>query len=214
LVTVDATQVSVLYKFKGCVIKEYYSIIAISLTCIAYVPYIFSICKGRVRPHFFSWVIWFLTTFVVFAAQVADGAGVGAWPLGVASVISCSVMFLAYKHSSKRDITSLDKMFLVIALFSLWLWYLTSDPAWSVIILTIVDVCGFAPTFRKGYYKPFDDQPLLFILLSIRGVFILLALEHYSVSTALFPLMVSLMCITFATMLLYRRKRLLKENMC
>ena len=37
--------------------KEIFSAIAIALTFIAYIPYIHSILKKKIKPHVFSWVI-------------------------------------------------------------------------------------------------------------------------------------------------------------
>ncbi|PHS72188.1 MAG: hypothetical protein COB22_05675 [Cycloclasticus sp.] len=77
-------------------IKEILSSVAIALTFYAFFPYIRSILKGEVKPHVFSWVIWGTTTLIVFFAQLAGGAGVGAWPIGISSLITIYVAFLAY----------------------------------------------------------------------------------------------------------------------
>ena len=53
-----------------------FSGLAIALTLVAFLPYIASILRGKTRPHVFSWVIWGVTTFIVFLAQVQDGDAV------------------------------------------------------------------------------------------------------------------------------------------
>jgi hypothetical protein len=58
--------------------KELLSALAISLTIIAFFPYIRSIIRGTIQPHVFSWVIWGTTTFVVFLAQLEGHGGAGA----------------------------------------------------------------------------------------------------------------------------------------
>lgn len=50
-------------------IKLVLSVIAIVLTLVAFIPYIISILSGMTKPHVFSWVIWGITTFIVFLAQ-------------------------------------------------------------------------------------------------------------------------------------------------
>ena len=67
------------------------------------------------------------------------------------------------------------------------LWYLTHDPFWAVVILTLVDTLGFVPTFRKAYHKPYEEQLLLYVLMTIRNLVSIPALEHYSWTTVLFP---------------------------
>lgn len=43
-----------------------WSTIAILLTVWGYAPYLIGIYKGTIQPHYFSWLIWGLTTCIVF----------------------------------------------------------------------------------------------------------------------------------------------------
>ena len=167
--------------------KETLAIVAIVLTFAAFFPYIRSIIKGDTKPHVFSWVIWGSTTCVVFLAQREDGGGAGAWVIGVSGVITLFIAYLAYTKRTDITITRLDKVFFISALSSLPFWYFTADPLWAVIILTVVDVLGFGPTARKAYAKPHSEPLLFFGLFVIRNGVVILALEHYSVTTVLFP---------------------------
>jgi len=188
--------------------KELLSIFAIVLTFVAFLPYISSILAGTVKPHVFSWVIWGMTTFVVFLAQLDDGAGVGAWPIGVSGLITIYIAFIAYIKRSDISITKLDWIFFSSALTALPFWYLTSDPLWAVIILTMVDVLGFGPTIRKAYNFPSDERLSFFVLFMIRNVIVVVALEHYSITTVLFPAVIAIACLVLIVMVIYRRKML------
>ena len=191
--------------------KEIVSVVAIGLTIVAFLPYIRSIIAGTTKPHVFSWVIWSSTTFIVFFAQLSDRAGAGAWPLGVSSAITVYVAILAYRKKSDITITRSDFVFLISALGTLPLWYFTSDPLLVVVILAVIDILGFAPTFRKAYVRPFEEQLRFFAIMAIRDIFILVALEHYSVITALFPIVMSSTTVIFIIMVLYRRRRMRKS---
>jgi len=188
------------------VYKELLSAVAITLTFIAFFPYIHSILKGRSRPHVFSWIIWGSTTFVVFLAQLADEGGAGAWPTGVSGVITIYVAFLAYAKKSDTRITVTDWLFFLIAMTSLPLWYLTSDPLWAVVILTSVDVIGFAPSFRKAYVHPFDEQLTFFVMMVLRNFIAILALVNYSLTTILFPFVTAIACLLYILMVIVRRR--------
>jgi len=185
--------------------KEIFSAIAIAVTLIAFIPYIRSILQGKTKPHVFSWVIWGFTTFIVFLAQLADKGGIGAWPIGVSGFITIYVAFLAYSKQSDRTITKTDWIFFVLAIISLPLWYVTSDPLWTVVILTIVDILGFGPTFRKAYKYPFEEHLIFFVLMTARNLISIVALEHYSWTTILFPFTIAIVCIIFILMVLLRR---------
>ncbi|WP_404361378.1 hypothetical protein [Methylotuvimicrobium sp. KM1] len=91
------------------------------------------------------------------------------------------------------------------ALSSLPLWYFTSDPLWAVVILTTVDVLGFGPTIRKAYHQPQSEPLNFYALFAIRNLFVVMALEHYSVTTVLFPAVLGLTCVFIMALMMYRR---------
>ena len=95
--------------------REILSAVAIGLTLISFLPYIRSVKRGTTRPHIFSWIIWGSTTLVVFAAQLADGGGVGAWPIGVSGAVTIYVAGLAWTKKSDITITTADRLFLLAA---------------------------------------------------------------------------------------------------
>jgi hypothetical protein len=186
--------------------KQLLGAIAIGLTIIAYYPYIRSIIQGKTKPHVFSWVIWGTSTCIVFLAQLADKGGAGAWVIGFSGIISIYVAFLAYIKRSDSSITRIDWLFFIVAMTALPIWYLTSDPLWAVVILTTVDVLGFAPTFRRSYIFPFEEQLMFYMVMVLRNLVVLSALENYSLTTVLFPATIAIACLIFSLMVVYRRR--------
>lgn len=185
--------------------KEVLSAAAITLTLMAFFPYMLSILKGQIKPHVFSWVIWGTTTFVVFLAQLEGKGGVGAWPIGVSGIITIFIAFLAFIKRSDITITRTDWIFFTLAMTSIPFWYFTSDPLWAVIILTTVDVLGFGPTVRKAYETPHSESLLFFALFAIRNFIVIMALESHSVTTVLFPAAIAVACILLMVVVVYRR---------
>lgn len=186
--------------------KQLLSAVAISLTFIAFFPYIRSIIRGTIKPHVFSWVIWGTTTFVVFLAQLEGHGGAGAWPIGVSGSITIFIALLAFMKRADILITKTDWLFFVSALSSLPFWYFTSNPLWAVVILTTVDVLGFGPTVRKAYEFPHSESLLFFALFTARNFIAIMALENYSVTTVLFPAVVAVICVLLMVMVVYRRR--------
>ncbi len=187
-------------------IKLFFSALAILLTFIAFIPYIRSILSGVTKPHVFSWVIWSITTVIVFFAQLDAKGGIGAWPMGVSGAITTLIALLAYLKQADISITRVDWLFFIVALSSLPFWYFSTDPLWAVVILTTVDLIGFGPTFRKAYDFPHEENLPFFMLFMARNGFALLALERYSVTTVLFPLSVSIACLMLLLTVSYRRR--------
>jgi len=187
-------------------LKETLSALATGLTLLAFLPYILRILSGTVRPHVFSWVIWGTTTFIVFLAQLDDGGGIDAWPIGVSGLLTMGIAILAYARQGDITITRLDRAFFLTALLSLPFWVLTHDPLWAVIILTGVDVLGFGPTLRKSWNFPHQENVLFFLLFLIRNLLVIMALEHHSLTTVLFPATIGFACLLLVLLIAWRRR--------
>jgi hypothetical protein len=185
--------------------KAIFATIAILISAISFLPYIWSTLRGKVRPHVLSWSIWGLTTTIVFLAQRTAGAGVGAWPVGLAAMMAFLIAIIAYIKRAEIRITPTDWLFFVLALGALPLWYVTDNPLWAVLLVTAIDILGFGPTIRKAYHQPQTESVLFFSLIVLRNVFVLLALEHYSLTTALFPAAIGIMALIVAATVISQR---------
>lgn len=186
--------------------KELLAALAVVLTFVAYVPYIRSIRRGETKPHVFSWVIWGLSTVLAFVGQLAGAGGIGAWPIGISGLITLYVAFLAFKRRADSTIKPIDWVFFVAALASMPLWWLTRDPLWAIVVLTVVDMLGFVPTFRRAFEHPFGESIPYYVLMAVRNSVAIAALETYSVTTILFPGVIAIACAIFVMMVLWRRR--------
>jgi hypothetical protein len=186
-------------------LKAVFSAAAIVLTFALFYPYVRSILRGATKPHFFSWVIWGIGTFTVFFAQLADGAGIGAWPIGLSALITSYVALLSWSRRSDLSITPLDWACLVAAVLAVPIWLITSSPLWAVLILTTIDLIGFGPTVRKAYTKPHEERVWFFLLGGLRNAFAVAAIEHYSATTVVFPAAVGAACLALAAFIALRR---------
>lgn len=193
-------------------LKLIFSGLAIVITFMAFIPYIRGILKGRIKPHLFSWLIWGMTTLIVFFAQLDADGGTGAWPIGVSGVITVYIAFLSYVKRGDISITRLDRLFFSAALLSIPCWYFTSNPMWAVILLTTIDLLGFGPTIRKAYDHPYEESLLFIFMFFLRNTFALLALESYSLTTVLFPLSICVVCLFLCTLISYRRRVVVAEQ--
>lgn len=181
------------------------SFIAIVLTFVGYLPYLRSILRGETRPHVFSWIIWGMTTFIVFFAQLEGGGGQGAWPIGVSGLNAIAVAVLAWLRRGDSSITRSDWVFFGMALTSLPLWYLTRAPLWAVVILTTADVLGFGLTLRKAYDHPYEENLTFWGLFVVRNSVAIAALDHLSVTTVLFPAVTGFACVILVAVVAQRR---------
>jgi len=148
----------------------------------ANIPYLRNIFAGKTKPHAFSWLVWSVTTCIVFFAQISKDAGAGAWVTGAVS-FACFVVFILSLAKGERNFILFDWLSLFAALASLILWWYAKDPTIAVVFLTLTDVIGYFPTYRKGYYKPDEETISLFLIGAINFIVSLFALESFSLAT-------------------------------
>lgn len=185
--------------------KDFLTLIGIFFTAASYGVYIYSIFKRTTRPHPFSWLIWGLLTAIAFFAQLSDGAGAAAWITGFSAALTLFIALLGYLKRHDITISKSDAVMFILSLLAIPLWIITDTPLWSVLMITLIDTAGFYPTFRKSWHRP-DQEPILSMTLTVfKHLFTLLALNHYSLITALFPATLLGMNSLFILLLFYRR---------
>ena len=187
--------------------KDLYAIVAIILMLCSRGTYFTSIMKGRTRPHAFSWLIWGVISSIGLAAQVAEHAGPAVWVRAVGCV-TCFVILAMCWWKGERNIKCADWITLLIAFTAIPLWIITKTPVWSVILVCMIDTSGYIPTARKVFEKPRQETPYSYMF-SCAGAFLsLLAIENYTPSTWLYPLVLTLSNCTMATYIFIRRYQL------
>src|SRR5882672_7911387 len=114
--------------------KELVGLVSALLSVVTFVPYICSIVKGKTKPHLFTWIVWFLATSIVAAAQYSKNAGPGVWTT-IFSCFDCLAVIVLALRWGERHITKSDWITFFGALLAIPLWYATDDPLWSVILI-------------------------------------------------------------------------------
>jgi len=185
--------------------------IAICFGLIAYIIYIHGMLKNKIKPHAFSWLLWTLTTAIVFTAQVAKNAGAGSWSTGFTCTICLAIGIISlFKYDKAYTLT--DMIFIGIALLALLPWFLTKDPTASTVIIACIDVVGYIPTLRKSYYYPDEEKAASFGLNSAKHFISFLALGNYVVATWTYPTSQIFMNGLVVVLLLIRRKQLARQK--
>lgn len=187
--------------------KDAFGWLSMAMALLGYIPYAWMIFKQRIRPHVFSWLIWAVLVTIIFATQFATGAGPGAWATGITAFFCILFVVMSFKHG-KEDITGSDWPTLVLALMAIPFWIITKKPLFSVIWLTAIDALARYPTIRKLWSKPFEESAFSFGINGIKFMLSLLALEHFTLTTALYPVSCSIFNVMIVTIILWRRRRI------
>jgi hypothetical protein len=188
-------------------IKQLFGGIAVCLGLAAYIIYIHSTLKNKIKPHAFSWLLWTLTTAVVFTAQVMKGGGAGSWSTGFTCTVCLAIGIISLFKYDKAYSRS-DIIFISVALLALLPWFFTKNPTASVVLIASIDVLGYGPTLRKSYYYPDEEKAISFGLNSIKHLVSFLALQNYIVATWIYPASQIFMNGLVVVLILIRRKQL------
>lgn len=186
-------------------LKNLIAILAIILTFVGYAPYFRDLFRDRTKPHIFSWLVWSIVTAIIFALQVSAGAGFGALVTLAVAIISLAIFLIGLKKGHKV-IKAIDVVFLALALLTIPLWLISNQPEISMVLLSTIDMLGFAPTIRKSWNAPHSETLSLYIITTFRHSLSLAALEAYNIVTILFPATWVIANAAFALMLVQRRR--------
>ncbi len=190
-------------------IKTITLIVTIILLVTSYFFYYRDIFRGKTKPHTYTWLVWSTLTGIGFFGQLAGGAGLGAITLGLASILAAGVFFLSLDRGEK-DITLSDKVSLISAGVGLLLWYLTKNPLYTIILITLTDMLGYYPTIRKSIKKPQEETLQTYFLGAIIYIVSFFALENFNIITVFYPAGITIMNWIMVTLLIVRRKQLQK----
>jgi hypothetical protein len=184
--------------------KPFLGYLSAFLTLAGYGPYVLSTLSGRTRPHLFSWFIWGTIATIIFFAQDSDNAGPGAWSMGV-SGIGCFVIAGLAIHYGEKVITWSDWASFVAALAAIPLWITTRNALWAVVMVTMIDACGYYPTYRKSWSNPREENIAPYSFDTVKCIIALFALNHYSFVTVLSPAFIAVTEGILVSMILWRR---------
>ena len=191
--------------------KTIIGVIAIVLTFIGYAPYIRDIFLGKTKPHVFSWLIWTIVTTIIYALQISAGAGPGSW-VTLAVALTLFLVFLLGLKNGSKDIRKIDVVFLLAAVLALVLWRVVEQPVISIILLSSIDMLGFAPTIRKSWNDPYSETLSFYVITAFRHGLSIFALAEYNIVTYLFPITWVIANALFAIMLIVRRSVIKKAS--
>jgi hypothetical protein len=187
--------------------EQLFGVFSSGCAAVGYGIYIRSVLKRETKPHLFSWIVWSLVLLIVFLAQVSKGAGPGAWPAGFSTAVCILTALLSVRYGDK-DITISDWVAFAGSLATIPVWYFMHDPLWAVVLATVIDGLAYYPTFRKSYFKPYEEHTSVYIMDSIKWVVAFFAMQDFSMTVLLYPVFCFFANGGLAFVIYWRRARI------
>lgn len=163
--------------------------IAVILSIISYIPYIYDVLKNKTRPHIFMWILWSLLSGITYFIQIYNNAGAGSWSMAI-STLACFFIFLISIKRGEKQIVLLDWICFLGALLAISIWLITSNQTSAVLLTTLTAVLSFIPTFRKSWHRPYEETALTYTINSVKWLISLIALTEINFFTAFYLIIV------------------------
>jgi energy-coupling factor transporter transmembrane protein EcfT len=189
-------------------IKILLSLGASLILALAYFPYIRDILQGKTKPHFYTWLIWVLTTGTAAAVLIEGGGAQGGWGLIIVALLMSVVALLSLKYGT-RNVTRGDTVTLALALLAILVWWKLDNPLLSVYLVSLIDAIGYMPTFRKSWEEPESETVVYWFLSGIGALLALFSNAEYNALTVTYLATIGALDIAMMLMLVFRKKMLL-----
>ena len=185
--------------------------IGIAIGLVSYGSYFRGIFSGKTKPHLFSWLVWTIINWTAFFAQLVKGGGTGSW-ITATNACLCTLVAIFAISRGEQNITRSDWYSLTGAFLGVFGWIVTRNPVAAVILISVTDCFAIYPTFRKSYHKPYEENVFSWSIDLIKFILQLFALESFNLTTALFPIVILTNDFILTTMILIRRKSIIKAR--
>lgn len=165
--------------------KETLNVLAAVLFIGGFIPYIYTVVRGRTKPSKASWVIWAsldaLTAAGMYASDSLNGQIVGA-ACGAWTVALLSLWY------GERGWTSLDKACLLGGGIGIVLWLTIGSPLPAIITAMVVLAVGGIPTLVSAWKDPRREDRLAWTLFWLSCLCAVLAIPQWTLEDALQPI--------------------------
>lgn len=166
---------------------------------LGFIPYIFliiSMRKGITKPNLAGWVLYTVAMVMIVASSIALGAWQAVW-LAVAYVIGQSLVIAVSMKTGYFAFSKFDYGCIAISLFSLILWFFTSNALYALVLNVVVDGLGTLAIAKKLYLHPGTEDTTAWTLSLAVATLNVFAVASFDLSNALYPVY-----LVFANMLI------------
>lgn len=189
----------------GVSIKLLFAILASFVWVASFAPYIRDIFLKKTKPHTYTWLIWTITQSTAVAGLWYGDGGWGTLALIIGTIFVFIVFLLSLKYGT-RNITTGDTIVLIAALLAIIVWWQLNNPLLAVVTVSVIDVLGYLPSFRKTFEEPWTETPISWAIFSLANIFIIFSLAEYNVLTLTYLIAITIANIILLTICLARRR--------
>lgn len=191
--------------------KLIFALVSTVIGTIAFLPYLRDMFRRKTQPHSYTWLVWAITQGTAVAGIWHGGGGIGGLEFVVGTILVFVVFLFSLKYGTK-NITKSDTIVLVAALLAVLAWWQLKNPFLAVLMVCIIDVLGYIPSYRKSYEEPWSETLFTWVAFVIGNGFALLALEKHNFLTMGYIISISVANLILVGLCLIRRRFIQKPT--
>ena len=176
----------------------------------AFLPYIRDIFRGKTKPHAYTWSVWTITQGTAAAGLIKGKGGWGTLALIIGTVFCLLIFLLSLKYGT-RNITKGDTVVLAAALLAIVVWWQLESPLLAIFMVSVIDVLGYMPSFRKTFEEPWTETAISWAVFSLANILIIFALSEYNLLTLTYLVAITFANFTLLAICLIRRRVIPKK---
>lgn len=173
------------------------------------IPYIRDIFLLKTKPERATWLIWSFLQIIAFFSQLAKGAEYSLF-LTIGDTITVTTVFIISIKYGMGGLMKRDIWALIGAGVSLFLWYLTKEPAVALFIIIFIDLLGGMLTLIKSYENPESETMISWMMAGFAGLLGTLAVGENNLILLSYPLYICLLNFAVGFTVLLRKRKLVK----
>ena len=163
-------------------------IVGVVIALIGGMGYVIDTLNGKAKPNRVTFLLWAISTFIAFFAQIKQGVGVQAL-LTLSGGLIALMTFIASFLNKKAywKITSFDIACGIFSALALILWQITKVGNTAIALSIVADILAAIPTLVKSHRYPHTENAPAYLACTIAAVLTILTITHWSFENYAWP---------------------------
>lgn len=165
--------------------KDWIGVGAGIVSFFGFVPYIWTMCKGRTRPSRASWFSWSIVGLMLLLSYYYSGAGETIFvPIGY--FLGPFIVFLFAIKLGEGGLNIFDASCITIAIASFVVWIISKSPILALKLGLFAHFIGALPTIRKSYYEPRKENRFAWLIFEIGNAINIIAIKEITFAKTIY----------------------------
>lgn len=134
------------------------------------IPYLFSIIKGKTKPHQLTWLVFTIMNGILLFSQYFEG-GRASILITLIFFIGSTLIFILSLKFGIRDSSKWDRTLFLFAILTIIVWVLTKNNTVAIWLTILIDLAATSMMILKIKVDPNSEDPFPWLIGTIAYVF-------------------------------------------